>query len=470
MQHAQEVREDEFFQQLQTYHDRMEHLCCLGDGLIMEFCTEIVSLSDDLCTSLTECSAKCIDYIGMFRDDLECFRVENHAKYSSSLVSADLGWSLDTAIFFTVLSLDKTRCEFGYLVQSNCYYVSCADGRSSSITGVENCSYCAALVYTDKPVFKFTIEDVQLSYAAAALNSRHVTVDASFAHYVSMLQWRLEHLLFTAQLKTPDSVVTVGGMPLARYACMTARAKQGVLHWHQLMKNETDMIAANACFLQTVNQVAPDQSDSDIESDFTDSSIRMSLTRLFEQWAAKQVSVWDGSRLRSAVITGMRKRDIRLDEAGEVVSLAGSVPMRRAKGSLQACEELLSTFSCQDFMLCSRMHGKHQRVSQSVGQVGVVRDLLLLKLFANCLELHGVDFLGNHLYLNSLSDMWNWAALPVLDDAKYVVVESIKGWGVADSTKRYHPCNGLDECLAMWYALFFGELDDPLGMWKRECS
>ena len=220
------------------------------------------------------------------------------------------------------------------------------------------------------------------------------------------------------------SKMCLSGMSLPRYGCMTARAKLAVVHVHSLR--------SNPCTFRPTN----------------------GLSEAMQKWAQQEIKTWDGSRLRAAVILAAKKRDLRIDEAGEVSCLNTSVPMRRAKGSMQCTEEMLSTFDFKQFIEISQ--------GNSCGSIATIKTVLYIKLFSNCLETHGIDFLQNGIFLDSIIDMWNWQNLPIIEDVKFVVVETAAGWGVANNLKQFHECDSIEQSLALWYTLYFDS--DPLGL------
>ena len=154
------------------------------------------------------------------------------------------------------------------------------------------------------------------------------------------------------------------------------------------------------------------------------------------------------------------KRSLRMDEVGRTCAFGGQTNIHRARGALDTTEEVLHSV---DLAHVATLEDKY-----AVGVIRVLRDVILMKIMDNALELKLVKFMEHHLQLDSAREAWMQQHQP---DQKLCVIETsgnfcVEGLRLVDNTRvALSSLNSTPQSLAgavvHWYNLFFRG-SDPL--------
>ena len=183
-------------------------------------------------------------------------------------------------------------------------------------------------------------------------------------------------------------------------------------------------------------------------------SQRTSSPICFRKWLAETLVKWDGPRLRESVAIAYRRRTIRIDEVGRNRAFGGQSALHRARGALDVTEELLHSIDLAAVVSLPERH--------CVSVLRTLQDLLVMKLFTNCLELEQIDFASNHVVLDSLREMWATDTFSSHNRAKPVhICETMGGFSVRDGVNSSVEYTSFSAAAARWYDRYMPD-NDPL--------
>lgn len=174
----------------------------------------------------------------------------------------------------------------------------------------------------------------------------------------------------------------------------------------------------------------------------------------FRAWLASTVTKWDGPRLRESIAMAYRRRTIRIDEVGRNRAFGGQSVLHRARGAMDVTEELIHSIDLAAIVSLPE--------PDCVSVIRTLQDLVVLKVFTNCLELEQVDFASNHVVLDSLREMWATDTFSSQIQAKPThICETMGGFSVRDGTNRAAEFVSFSAAAASWYDTYTPD-SDPL--------
>lgn len=363
------------------------------------------------------------------RAHVEDFRIRHHWSASATPLVESEGVTEDVCYYFVVCACD-------YLLWRGSQGGDA--GAATPPQGGAQLHHMGCVPISGVPVCDFTATEVDCCYAALFIYEQDVDWRDRRVHaYISALQRRSSVLLLEH---------TTGRAPLARFAehraqwsCATARLKTKALRVRE---------ACTTC--------APPAQCHDVPA----APAAVVTLDKFWQWTLKTIAGWDGPRLREAVARGYHRRVLRADEIGKNVACAGQWPICRARGALDATEEVLHLLDLAAIATVEDVHAH--------GIVRTLRDVVLMKLIDNALSPQGVCFLAQHVLLDSAREAWRSTSTPpsvlhIVEIAGSFVVrghqtrQGTHGGG-ATTTPVSFPT-----VFVRWYVQFFGE-EDPLGL------
>jgi hypothetical protein len=375
---------------------------------------------------------------------IEDTRMKNHYTLSVTVLDANHGVTEDVMYFVAVCLCDR------FLRDHCAAECPCESWYNAPPGDIVGCGGCA--LDPNTPVCDYTIADIDTAYAALFLHRRRIDWPSPEARdMLGALQWRAEEFVAIDALgaHTNDDEVT---QRRVEWSCTTARFKLAVADAVWLASRvPTPAIEQHA--------VESDESEDEQEHEVPTDSVAPPGTVCsgpdILRWLGQTVAAWDGPRLREAVGAASRKRDVRPGEAGRCVAFNGQTTLHRSRGGLDSTEAALHVVSFGAILATQAEH--------MVGATEALAELLAIKLFDNVLECHGMDFLRNHVALDSMRDGWHNAVFGRNSCGVHRVVESYGGWFNVDTSGACTGPKPVFEVLAGWYAATFPS-SDPLGI------
>ena len=99
-----------------------------------------------------------------------------------------------------------------------------------------------------------------------------------------------------------------------------------------------------------------------------------------------------------------------------------------------------------------------------VSVVRTLQDLIVMKVFTNCLELEQIDFALNHVVLDSLREMWATVTLCSQTRTKTVqICETMGGFSVREGAHTPVEVTSFSAAAALWYDRYMTD-SDPLSI------
>lgn len=378
------------------------------DSRCLEFCQEIVECTEelyDLKELIPVVIRKEFETLRRILRDLHCLR---HHYSSANCIEGTDGWTEDVVIFLCISQITLLLDSEKVLVYNFKFPVLVCDDTL--------------------PVDSYNEHQVLLSFAALFVHRRTLCVtcdtkclDQDLIQYVSSLSLRAEIL---ASQETSNK---------AKLSCAVARTKNSLLYEKSLVVSEIYCLGVHGVQFKGLSH--------DLEKK------EMALL----QWICNEIKSWDGPRLRSALSFANRRRDTRPEEAGEICAYGSSTPLRRAKGSMEAVEDLYQAVDLQQVVLVP--------AAFRVGHMALFRELLLLKLFSNTLESHSCNFMEVHLILDSIRDSHKAPAVSTVSKIK----EYFTGWVFVQEDGQTSAVDTLEHIFLIWYNHHFNQ-KDPLGI------
>lgn len=425
----------------QTVCTEARHLCKLCTGLCdkqsvphrLDSLVAAGLVIDGLLEAPASVSEEDVMCLNIARAHVEDFRIRHHWSASATTLVESEGVTEDVCYYFVVCACDyllwrgRQGGAMGAAVETQ------GGGRA-----VEALHRMGCVPLSGGPVGDFTAIEVDCCYAALFIYEHDVDWGDRGVHaYISALQRRSSVLL----LEHTTGVATLARFAehRAQWSCATARLK------------------AKALRVQAAGTTrAPPARCRGVPA--TPTAV-VTLDR-FWQWTLDTIAGWDGPRLREAVARGYHKRVLRPDEIGKNVACAGQWPICRARGALDATEEVLHLLDLAAIATVEDVHAH--------GIVRTLRDVVLMKLIDNALSPHGVCFLAQHVLLDSAREAWRSTSTPpsvlhIVEIAGSFVVrghqtrQGTHGGG-ATTTPVSFPT-----VFVRWYVQFFGA-EDPLGL------
>jgi len=375
---------------------------------------------------------------------IEDTRVKNHYTLSVTVLDANHGVTEDVVYFIAVCLCDR------FLRDHCAAECPCDSWYSAPPFELVGCGGCA--VDPGTPVCEYTVADIHTAYAALFLHRRRISWSSTEARdMLGALQWRVEEFVAGDALgpQANDDEVT---QLRVEWSCTTARFKLAVADVVWLVSR----VPAPAIQHQTEN--SEDSEEEQEDAGFTDTRSVLDPVcngACILRWVSQTVAAWDGPRLREAVGAASRKRDVRPGEAGRCVAFNGQTTLHRSRGGLDATEAALHVVAFGAILATQEEH--------MVGATEALAELLAIKLFDNVLECHGMDFLRNHVTLDSMRDGWHNAVFGRNSCGVHRVVESYGGWFNVDTSGACTGPKPVFEALAIWYAATFPAMD-PMGV------
>lgn len=396
--------------------------------------------------AIERCRAQEGKTLHVARNHVEDFRIRHHLSASATSLVQSEGVTEDVCYFLVVCACDYLMGESATgggstLPDPRLHRMCCVASPWSNISGMGG-------------------NEIDCSYSAFFIYEHMVDWGDRLVHaYISALQRRVSVLLVEHAL----GVATLDRFAerRAQWSCATARLK------------------VKALLVREAYHMAPEQQSEDVLSAFinteSDEEPQFAIAqatpaggipiKCFWQWALETIKGWDGPRLREAVARGYKRRTLRPDEVGKNVAWVGQCTISRARGAMDATEEVLHLL---DLTAVATIEDEHAH-----GTVRTLRDVILMKLIDNALSPKGVSFLGQHLMLDSAREQW------LVKSAPPTVVHVLEIAG--KFTTRGHqtqtgavvaPGNRTNELVSFpfaflrWYALFFAG-KDPIGIMQH---
>lgn len=352
---------------------------------------------------------------------VEDFRVAHHWSASATALLTEEGVTEDGCYFFFV-------CMCDYLLQSGVAYAHVEAPLEFAPVSLYD-GIC--VVFPGKALSELCPAGVSCAYTALFMYEHCIDwLNSDMRHYVSALQKRAAYLL--ASHTTGESTMEQFESRRAQWACGSARLK----------------LRAMATCSHGTGMVTPAPSE------------QVTLAQ-FDAWVVLAVTGWDGPRLREAVARAYKRRALRTDESGKNVAFAGQCTISRARGAMDATEEVLHSVELKDIAILADIH--------AVGLVRTLRDVTLMKLIDNALATKQISFMKSHLLLDS-----NRESLSQTNQSQHHlhIVETsgnfvVSGKQLGDGTMYPAGNSGMPTSFPIafctWYSLYFGERD-PLEM------
>ena len=346
------------------------------------------------------CAAPIHAAIRTCRDTIENARISFFIHYTCNVLLPEEGVSEDVCYFIAVAACD-TR-----LVH--------APNEASLLLSSQKLHYVA---FPEVTVQCMTPREVDISFLSVFEHRQRIDWNcASLRKYILALQRRA-------------SVLIISHM-------------RGELQFSQLAERRAQW----SCEVAVLKQAA-------IQASMADRVSYPVTSPLFRDWLSATVEKWDGTRLREAVAIAYRRRVLRVGEVGRNRAFGGQSQLRRARGALDVSEELIHSVELP------RLAAVPPAECDSL--VRTLQDVLIMKIFGNCLEQHQIDFIGNHVVLDSLREMWSSHTLARQNEARPLYIcETMGGFTLRGKqvTKQYH-FDSFSDVACAWYIEFFGERD-----------
>lgn len=364
---------------------------------------------------------------------IENTRVDQHYYCSAKSINTHSGLTEDVGAFLAVICLDGLVSQILGFEYSN-PILNSGPADLTQYIGVLNHSLEGKLA-----IKHYTLLDLQLAYDVIYVNRRSLPwKTAEFRSYLSVLQWQLEMHLFKSiygNVSTRDRAPIPNNsilQQLAKWSCTTARTKLMCLYATTLASRTGNPNAVSKTSLTTRSHVDK-----------------------LNQWYRSEIPNWEGPRMRAAVSMAIKKRDLTHFEAGEICAFESNAQLKRAKGSMNCVEELVQRI---DFAALIAMPFHTLK-----GPVLMIRELVLIKLLANALELHSCDFLKLHIALDSSREMWTCMNFHNRASPVHKIIESPEGWHNCCLEGHCSSATDLDSAVIEWYVQHFGNAD-PLAI------
>lgn len=179
----------------------------------------------------------------------------------------------------------------------------------------------------------------------------------------------------------------------------------------------------------------------------------------FRKWLYETVTKWEGARMRESIARAYKQRMIRIEEIGRNRAFGGQSQLNRARGALDVSEELIHALDLA--RLATLPH------DDCVSLICVIQDIIIMKVFANCLEMIHIDFTSDHVVLDSLREMWGSDTFSSQSDARPLhICETMGGYilrGVEATTGHF---TSFSDAALTWYIIFF-DTEDPLNIFTN---
>ena len=383
------------------------------------------------------------------RQQIENLRVENHHTLSTVVLSSTRGLTEDGIYFLCVAVCD-------YL-SSSVFEASCPC-ESHFVRPIQGLHVTAA-VGVSKPVARYTPVDVDTAYAALFVHRRNVDWGCELVRqYLCALQWKAE--LTLAGWMLSHSQPAEFDTCRVEWACASARFKLAVQStlWARRAAGALAITSHIQPSSAEDEESASDKDESGLDSG-SDEVQQQQAGKLSGQdvlqWARQTVKLWNGPRLREAIAAAVKKRDTRPSENGRCVAFRGNSALRRDRAAMDNAENAVHSICFVEALALDVCH-----IS---GACEVIMELLLLKLYENVLEAHGIEFMLNHVFLDSMRDCWHRRTFGGVSKGDDTIIELYGGWVHRDANGRHSAVMKLWDILALWYTSKF-PCADPVGL------
>ena len=394
----------------------------LGTRLCMYLENEYMQASAVVCTA---------DQIGLLqsiRRTVEDFRVDEYAHLSAEGIFIETGVTENVCHYMTTCLCDYVLLRQGHEFSYHEQWIA----PPVAALVAHGCVIC-----NDTAMRDMTVWDVECSLEALLVHEKRVPWHSlDIVSYVSALQLRaavllVEHTYGRSTLPDYEDM-------RAQWSCASAELKRRAIR---------------------SRVVGWDNWDGD--DDLTDDNTADVLTpRLFKQWLLLASKTWQGDRFRTEVSAAFYKRSLRCTENGRHRAFEGQSTKRRSRGATDMRGPMMASMNIAEVATFDD--------SQAVAGVGVLRDTIQMRLIYNAFNTINIDFMEQHVELDSVREEWrqhatNQAGLPPR------IVE-VNGMYELRGTNEKTPSRaGFGTIFCEWYTRCHA-VQDPLYMIRPELA